>query len=257
MLYNVPHKFVSTIRREGERLCRFCFKPYPVDAAGNPTGSGGYCSYHPYSRPPPGQSYPCCGRARNGNPCETRSYHVTDDFDENDLTNFVYTKDLPEKESDIVYAFDCEFVNTKKGLEIASITIIDHNEEVVLDTNVKPTTPIIDYLTHFNKLTAESFENNCITDEEFCEKIKEILGPDVILVGHGCFTDLLKMRVIHDNVVDTSSLYPHPQGASFLQSLKTLSQTELDEDALPTNCTKAFLDCVRTMRIAKVAACKK
>lgn len=44
-------------------------------------------------------------------------------------------------------ALDCEMVKTDNGLELARITIINFNCEVLMDELVKPTNPIRDYNT--------------------------------------------------------------------------------------------------------------
>ena len=253
LVYNVPHKHFRSIRVNGQRRCCLCYKVYKVDSSGYQLGSV-QCLYHPYKRPPPDKYYVCCGKPSTAEPCLKRNFHVTADVDVNNLTNFLVSNHCLNKER-AIYSIDCEFVHTQCGQELASISIVDQNEKIVLNTFVRPDNPIVDYLPHFSNLKPENFTgtSKCVTTIECRKMILNVLGPEVIIIGHGLQEDFLRMGVVHDKVVDTSFMFSHPDGEDFCYSLKTLKEKYLKHDYFPsTNNSKALMDCIVAMRIVRL-----
>ena len=150
-----------------------------------------------------------------------------------------------------VYTLDCEFLYTKRGLELASIVIIDHDEQEVLNARIIPQSPIVDYFTECSGLTASDFANGqAISYSQYVDKLKQVVGPNVILVGHGLKEDMLRMRLIHSKVVDTSVLYPH-RDPSKTNALSWLWKTFFYNRAIGGGSNKALVDCKKTLRLAK------
>lgn len=56
--------------------------------------------------------------------------------------------DIPPEEQG-VYALDCEMCYTTQGLELARVTVINEDSNVVYETLVKPDNPIIDCNTRY------------------------------------------------------------------------------------------------------------
>uniref|UniRef100_A0A915JE59 Uncharacterized protein n=1 Tax=Romanomermis culicivorax TaxID=13658 RepID=A0A915JE59_ROMCU len=49
-----------------------------------------------------------------------------------------------------------------------------------------------------------------------------MIDISTILVGHSLESDLKSMKIIHNNVVDTSIVFPHRMGLPYKRALKTL-----------------------------------
>ena len=54
-------------------------------------------------------------------------------------------------------------------------------------------------------------------------ELRRVIGPDTVVVGHSLDSDMKALRLVHSRVIDTAALYPHPRGAPFKQSLKSLA----------------------------------
>eukprot|EP00760_Papus_ankaliazontas_P015335 PhM_4_TR16476/c1_g1_i1/m.11225 len=141
-------------------------------------------------------------------------------------------------------SLDCEMVRTTAGLEVARITFVDFTtREVVYDKLVKPTNPILDYLTAFSGITQSSLKYVRLRREEAVEEIlSTVLFSDTILIGHTLRADLEVLQIAHGRVVDVTLLFPNtkrlePRGAEMVPaggtvrpptfSLKMLSATLL------------------------------
>ena len=58
------------------------------------------------------------------------------------------------KEENVI-AMDCEMVMTEFGLELARVSMVDNEGEVLLDLRVRPDDLIVDYLTKFSDITPD------------------------------------------------------------------------------------------------------
>ena len=113
-----------------------------------------------------------------------------------------------------------------------------------------PKSPILEFLTEFSGLSCHSFARGpIVTHEDFLQKLRHLIGPDVILVGHGLKQDLLRMRLIHDKIVDTSVLFP-AKVAGKTTSLSNLWKLYFHNLPL-RGSNKALLDCKKTLRLLK------
>ncbi|KAJ3616784.1 hypothetical protein Zmor_009023 [Zophobas morio] len=101
---------------------------------------------------------------------------------------------------------------TRKGSELARITILDEFENLVYDKLVLPAEEIIDYNTEFSGITSELLENVTVRIEDVQRELLEFIFSDTILVGHSLENDLLALKMCHELVIDTSILFPHPHG---------------------------------------------
>uniref|UniRef100_A0A7S0DNZ0 Exonuclease domain-containing protein n=1 Tax=Amorphochlora amoebiformis TaxID=1561963 RepID=A0A7S0DNZ0_9EUKA len=58
--------------------------------------------------------------------------------------------------------------------------------------------------------------------------LSKILTSKDILVGHSLENDLNVLKVIHDRVIDTSVLYPHPRGGRYKLALRSIAERYLN-----------------------------
>ena len=252
ILHNLPHPHCPTVPGENLRKCSFCQTVYQVnDEDLQPIGT--VCVYHDVkSFNFLTGKHACCGQFLKSSGCQKRGFHVTEDIDPNNLINFVNSEVDGLEARKIVYTLDCEFVFTKKGQELASIVMIDQNEREVLNIKVMPESPILDYVTKLSGLSASDFVTGGVMKHSmYVKKLRSLVGPNVILVGHGLKEDLLRMGLIHNKVVDTSVLYPH-RISSKTNSLTQLWNAHFTGQRIGGS-NKALIDCKKTLRLAKKA----
>nr|POF12863.1 putative exonuclease [Quercus suber] len=135
-----------------------------------------------------------------------------------------------------VLALDCEMcITSAPGVlpqifSLTRISIINWDGDVVLDELVKPAAPITDYLTPYSGITPEMLRDVTTTLSDIQVKLRSILTPQTILVGHSLVSDLNALMITHPFVIDTALLYPHPRGPPLKSSLKWLSQKYLSRE---------------------------
>ncbi|OQD70363.1 hypothetical protein PENDEC_c024G03254 [Penicillium decumbens] len=130
-----------------------------------------------------------------------------------------------------VLAIDCEMVKTEgDNFELARISIVNWGGEVVLDELVKPSRAVVDYLTMFSGMTEERLRNVTTTIGDIQKRLKELITPRTVLIGHSLNSDLTALRLTHPFIVDTTIIYPHPRGPPLKCGLKWLSQKYLGRE---------------------------
>lgn len=198
--------------------------------------------------------YSCCSSDLTVKGCCVADYHVTDTLTKSELLNFRETPS-PSGASDPrslkVYALDCEMVYTAKGLSLARISVVDMNDDLVLDVLVRPKYTVLDYNTRFSGLTQEQLENAENDFEQALERLFELVNSESILIGHSLESDLKAMRIVHHKVVDTSVVYPHRLGPPYKRALKTIAsdvlQLIIQEDVSGHDSKEDSSACMRLM----------
>ncbi|KAK9502825.1 hypothetical protein O3M35_011525 [Rhynocoris fuscipes] len=123
--------------------------------------------------------------------------------------DFVYTKDRYEEvtPNSPMWALDCEMCQTRAGSELTRISIVNEKLESVYESFVKPYNPIVNYLTRFSGITPKLLENVEVRLEDVQRTIREIMPPDLILIGHSLGSDLHALRMLHPYCIDTSVIF--------------------------------------------------
>lgn len=130
-----------------------------------------------------------------------------------------------------VLSMDCEMCITEGGnSELARISLVRWDGEVVLDEFVKPQRPVMDYLTQFSGITKEKLDPVTTTLADIQQKLLSILTPRSVIVGHSLNSDLNALKLTHPFIVDTTVIYPHPRGPPLKCSLKWLTQKYLGKE---------------------------
>ncbi|XP_069935628.1 putative exonuclease GOR [Cherax quadricarinatus] len=221
-LFNIEQSFNTTIHGPRSRTCKRCNTVYRVDNEGCAVNLE-TCVHHwakvsrsvnPY--------YHCCKRPINSPPCATAPQHVTEEIDQFNLTGFINTSLNQSLTAKAIYAIDCEMLYTKTGMDVAAISIVDSECQLVYETLILPESPIVDYNTGHSGLTMQQFRHVSTRLADVHAKLLTLFGSRTILVGHGLDHDLLRLKVIHDHIIDTSVLFPHPKGFPIRNSLSYL-----------------------------------
>ncbi|KAJ7803799.1 ribonuclease H [Mycena olivaceomarginata] len=143
----------------------------------------------------------------------------------------------------VVYCIDCEMCLTEDGKELTRVCLIDFDSGIVVyDQLVKPSKPILDYLTRWSGITAEQLRPVTTTLAQVQAHLLRLLSPPAanpfstadtdadapfltpILVGHSLESDLKALKLSHSKCIDTAVLYHHPRGRPLKPGLAWLTK---------------------------------
>ncbi|GMR36463.1 hypothetical protein PMAYCL1PPCAC_06658, partial [Pristionchus mayeri] len=213
------------------RQCSRCSIDFNVNREGKPQSAR--CTYH-HSRMVKKRTrgegwtsvFGCCDSDLSTKGCTIADTHVFDTLRVSDLEAFIESP-LPWGECDPrskkVYAMDCEMVYTTWGPALARVSVVDLNDDLVLDLLVRPSHLLIDANSRFSGLQAEQVEAAEASLEDARERLFELVNSQTILIGHSLESDLKAMRVVHHRVVDTSVVFPHRAGPPLKRALRNLA----------------------------------
>lgn len=146
---------------------------------------------------------------------------------------FIFKNPL-EKEP--VLAIDCEMVGTTfNSMTLARVSAVNLNGDTIMDFLIKPHNDlsyVTDYRSFVTGLSSKDFTNSMSFEEAvqlFCMKISK----DTIILGHAVHHDLLALKLNHQNVIDTSFLFPvKPSSFDEPSRVYTHSLSYLSEELL-------------------------
>lgn len=115
------------------------------------------------------------------------------------------------------------------GLEAVRITLIDFENHTLVDEIIKPISDVIDANTKFSGVSLEQIQASTNTHDEIVGLLSEFIGSETVIVGHGLENDLNVLRVVHDRIIDTAFIYPHPNGLPYRYSLRMLASKLLNK----------------------------
>nr|XP_031835484.1 putative RNA exonuclease pqe-1 isoform X2 [Nomia melanderi] len=225
-----------------ERRCARCYKSFYVNREDGQYLHEERCVYHWgkfRSCMVDGahhDTWECCRDKEGSRGCTTARMHVwTGLFPgyNGPFDGYVRTRPartVPKDGNYGVYALDCEMCFTRRGLELAKVTVVEVDGRVVYDTLVRPDAEVIDHNTRFSGITASDLSRASKTLRDVQKDLTSFVHAETILIGHGLENDLRALRILHPTVVDTCITFPHFLGYPFRSSLKTLARTVLRRD---------------------------
>lgn len=134
-----------------------------------------------------------------------------------------------EHEGSRTFAMDCEMCLAASGHVVTRVSLINFDNEVLLDEFIKPEEEITDYLTKYSGITPEKLEGVNTSLKDIQNKLLGIISEDDVLIGHSLENDLKVLKLRHKTVVDTSLIYEHTGGSSLKPSLRWLAQKYLNQ----------------------------
>lgn len=210
------------------RECRRCGTVFKLDQQLEPTT----CIFHHGKlRRQPGTKirfYDCCRAPEDDNkPCDESKHHVfqiSKPEEKQAVLPYTLTKEIfQDKAQYNVLGIDCEMGFTTKGFELMRITAVDYfTEKTVLDTYVLPYGEVVDLNTRYSGIS--QINADFVSYNQALQELGAIMDKDTILIGHGLENDMNAMRLIHEQIIDTSILYPKFETSpTFRWSLKDLT----------------------------------
>ncbi|KAI5966784.1 REX3 [Candida pseudojiufengensis] len=169
----------------------------------------------------------CMAPPDSQTPCDSSEHHVfqiTSPEEKQSILPYKYTSDLFKSKGKYeVLGIDCEMGFTTKGFELMRITAVDYfTLKTVLDIYVLPFGEVVDLNTRYSGIS--KIDDKFMSYDQSMKKLGAIMGKDTILIGHGLENDMNTMRLIHNNIIDTSILYPKFETSpTFRLSLKDLA----------------------------------
>jgi len=123
------------------------------------------------------------------------------------------THDAPMQRRDIYFALDCEMVGVgPDGLDsaLARVSIVNWDNEIVLDTYVKVDVPVTDYRTFVSGIRPEQIQSDSAMSLAEVQKVVTTTLQGKILIGHGLKNDLNVMGIRHPwcDIRDTATYVP-------------------------------------------------
>uniref|UniRef100_A0A6A7FTK6 RNA exonuclease 1 homolog n=2 Tax=Hirondellea gigas TaxID=1518452 RepID=A0A6A7FTK6_9CRUS len=173
--------------------------------------------------------YSCCQGDGESDGCCLASTHVSDNHHPDNLTGFVRTLPKePDRTGDFgVYALDCEMCYTTDGNELTRITVVNFKNDVVYESYVQPDNHILDYNTRFSGISEEDLEDVSTTLVDVQAALLSRFSASTVLIGHSLESDFMALKLIHNNVIDTSFMFPHKMGPPFKRALRNLASEYL------------------------------
>lgn len=229
---------------QANRTCARCRHLFSVNIESGAHLREEKCTYHPgkirkyHGYGQIWKHWDCCQKDKFDQGCSTAPLHVWSGvkFGMNYLRgDFVHTQpptaqDIQHMNGDYgVYALDCEMCYTVHGLELTRVSVVDMYGKCIYDSFVKPDSEIIDYSTQFSGITPEMLSGVTTTVADVQRDLLNFINSETILIGHGLENDLRALKIIHENVID-SSLMPNDAGGLFRISLKHLCSRLLKID---------------------------
>ena len=86
-------------------------------------------------------------------------------------------------------------VSTTNGSELARVTVVDTNKEIVLDDFVLPEHRVLDYNTEFSGITEATLRHITRRLSDVQRKLLALFDADTVLVGHSLESDLHALKV--------------------------------------------------------------
>ena len=133
---------------------------------------------------------------------------------------------------DMYFSLDCEMVGVgPEGLDsaLARVSIVNWDEQIVLDTYVRVTEPVTDYRTFISGIQEEHVTSDTAMPLEHVQNLVAGILRGKILIGHGLENDLKVLCLDHPwtDILDTAKYAPFMTRVHTSSVLKLVDAPEL------------------------------
>ena len=129
-----------------------------------------------------------------------------------------------------------------------SIVNAENPTQVLLDTLVKPSWPVVDYRTWVNGISKEHLDNVEFTLRHAQAFMLALCSEETVIIGHALQNDLAAIHMEHQCVVDSALLYRVKDAPEATPSLKDLASSVMGQTMPDThdsvNDARAALACL-------------
>jgi RNA exonuclease 1 len=122
-------------------------------------------------------------------------------------------------------------------------------QEVLLDTLVLPSLPVIDYRSDIHGIKPTDLRDVRFTFRHAQAAMLQLCCSETVVVGHGLCNDLTALKMRHHRVVDTALLFEREGAAHHTPALKDVASAVLGCDLPDTHDSVA--DAQATMKVAR------
>ena len=170
----------------------------------------------------------CCGAAGADSVGCVVQQHCVDRFytDPKQVIATVY-KGGPGK----VFALDCKTCLTAQGREVARVTILGYDGSVCYDSLVKPSLAVGDHRTNYTGITPSTLAGISKSIKDVQAEILELVAAEDIIICHthtmAPGEALKALHIIHNNIIDTSNVFPHRDGPHNKSHIRFLANNYL------------------------------
>ena len=105
--------------------------------------------------------------------------------------------------------------------------MINSKDQIIYETLVKPSNPILDYNSRFSGIKKGDLDNVKTTLADVQSRLLTFFNDQTILIGHSLDSDLKALKIIHETVIDTSQVFPHKKGLPYKRALRNLTSEYL------------------------------
>ena len=152
-----------------------------------------------------------------------------------------------------LFAIDCEMCKTAEGSEVTQIAVVDESLNCIYKSYIKPANPIVDYVTQYSGITAEILKDVTTTLPQVIKHLNNILPTQAVFVGHSLENDLKCLKLYHDKVMDTATLYSSGKGGSMKPGLRYLAmrflKAKIQDSANGHDPSEDAMTCMRLVRL--------
>ena len=136
-------------------------------------------------------------------------------------------------------AIDCEMCETKdpvtgasnpKALCRLSVVNAVNPDEVLIDTLVKPTWPVVDYRSKINGIKKEHLDSVQFTLKHAQAFMIALCSNETVIIGHALHNDLVSLQMGHHCNVDSAMLFSVKDEPSSTCSLRDLAMSVMTRE---------------------------
>lgn len=152
----------------------------------------------------------------------------------------------------VMLGIDCEMCETDVDPRaLVGVSVVNTEGKVLIKELVKPPGNIVDLKTDITGLTKKHLKGVTTTLKDIQERLRKLVGPETILVGHGLVHDLKALKFDHLPVIDTAMLFRYKNLPRSTPGLADLCKRLLSSDMRAEGTHDSVEDAKMALELAK------